>query len=137
VKITTVGIDLAQDGFQVHGTDERGKAKLKAGTAQFDDPVQACCAGEADVSPDRVSHLKVATHRLAAWRIVLIERLFKAGTDAAIIKQHRAGYVRSCIRADVQERSAVDLLEQVETSHDSTLPSIGQRSKGQWHGLCV
>ena len=62
MKITTVGIDLAQDVFQVHGADERGKAKLKAGTAQFDGPVQACCAGKADVSPDRVSHLKVATH---------------------------------------------------------------------------
>jgi hypothetical protein len=28
-KITTVGIDLAENVFQVHGVDERGKAVLK------------------------------------------------------------------------------------------------------------
>ena len=29
MKITTVGIDLAKNVFQVHGVDERGKAVLK------------------------------------------------------------------------------------------------------------
>lgn len=29
MKITTVGIDLAKQVFQVHGVDERGKAVLK------------------------------------------------------------------------------------------------------------
>jgi transposase len=29
MKITTVGIDLATQVFQVHGVDERGKALLK------------------------------------------------------------------------------------------------------------
>ncbi len=30
MKITTVGIDLAKNVFQVHGVDERGKAVLKS-----------------------------------------------------------------------------------------------------------
>ncbi len=29
MKITTVGIDLAKNVFQVHGVDERGKAVLR------------------------------------------------------------------------------------------------------------
>jgi transposase len=29
MKITTIGIDLAKNVFQVHGVDERGKAVLK------------------------------------------------------------------------------------------------------------
>ena len=29
MQITTVGIDLAKNVFQVHGVDERGKALLK------------------------------------------------------------------------------------------------------------
>jgi len=29
MKITTVGIDLAKNLFQVHGVDERGKAVLR------------------------------------------------------------------------------------------------------------
>lgn len=29
MKISTVGIDLAQNVFQVHGIDERGKVVLK------------------------------------------------------------------------------------------------------------
>ena len=29
MKITTVGIDLAKNVFQVHGIDERGKAVLR------------------------------------------------------------------------------------------------------------
>jgi transposase len=29
VKITTIGIDLAKNVFQVHGVDERGKPVLK------------------------------------------------------------------------------------------------------------
>ena len=29
MKITTIGIDLAKDVFQVHGADERGKAVVK------------------------------------------------------------------------------------------------------------
>ncbi|MGB2901891.1 MAG: IS110 family transposase, partial [Candidatus Dechloromonas phosphoritropha] len=29
MKITTVGIDLAKQVFQVHGVDERGKVVLK------------------------------------------------------------------------------------------------------------
>ena len=29
MKITTIGIDLAKNIFQVHGVDERGKAVLK------------------------------------------------------------------------------------------------------------
>ncbi|CAM4018922.1 Mobile element protein [Kerstersia gyiorum] len=29
MKITTVGIDLAKNVFQIHGVDERGKAVLK------------------------------------------------------------------------------------------------------------
>ena len=29
MKITTVGIDLAKSAFQIHGTDERGKALLR------------------------------------------------------------------------------------------------------------
>ncbi len=29
MKITTVGIDLAKNLFQVHGVDERGKTVLK------------------------------------------------------------------------------------------------------------
>jgi transposase len=29
MKITTIGIDLAKNVFQVHGVDERGRAVLK------------------------------------------------------------------------------------------------------------
>jgi len=29
MKITTIGVDLAKNVFQVHGVDERGKAVLK------------------------------------------------------------------------------------------------------------
>ena len=29
MKITTIGIDLAKNVFQVHGVDERGKSVLK------------------------------------------------------------------------------------------------------------
>lgn len=29
MKLTTIGIDLAKNVFQVHGVDERGKAVLK------------------------------------------------------------------------------------------------------------
>ena len=29
MKITTIGIDLAKNVFQVHGVDERGKTVLK------------------------------------------------------------------------------------------------------------
>jgi transposase len=29
MKVTTIGIDLAKNVFQVHGVDERGKAVLK------------------------------------------------------------------------------------------------------------
>jgi len=29
MKITTIGIDLAKNVFQVHGVDERGKAVLR------------------------------------------------------------------------------------------------------------
>ena len=29
MKLTTIGIDLAKNLFQVHGTDERGRAVLK------------------------------------------------------------------------------------------------------------
>jgi transposase len=29
MKITTIGIDLAKNAFQVHGVDERGKAVLR------------------------------------------------------------------------------------------------------------
>ena len=30
MKITTIGIDLAKNVFQVHGVDERGKAVLRS-----------------------------------------------------------------------------------------------------------
>jgi transposase len=30
MKITTIGIDLAKNVFQVHGVDERGKAVLSS-----------------------------------------------------------------------------------------------------------
>ena len=29
MKITTIGIDLAKEVFQIHGVDERGKAVLR------------------------------------------------------------------------------------------------------------
>ena len=29
MKITTIGIDLAKEFFQIHGVDERGKAVLR------------------------------------------------------------------------------------------------------------
>ena len=34
MKITTVGIDLAKEVFQVHGVDERGKAE-ESGTDHY------------------------------------------------------------------------------------------------------
>lgn len=31
MKITTIGIDLAKEVFQIHGVDKRGKAALRLG----------------------------------------------------------------------------------------------------------
>jgi transposase len=50
MKITTVGIDLAKNVFQVHGIDERGKAVLRkqlrrAQVAVFFGNLPACVIG--------------------------------------------------------------------------------------------
>ena len=50
MKVTTIGIDLAKNVFQVHGVDERGKAVLRkqlkrAEVATFFANVPACLVG--------------------------------------------------------------------------------------------
>ncbi len=50
IELTTIGLDLAKNLFQVHGTDERGKAVLRktlkrAEVVQFFANLPACLIG--------------------------------------------------------------------------------------------
>lgn len=50
MKITTIGIDLAKEVFQIHGVDERGKAVLRkqlrrAAMAKFFANLEPCLIG--------------------------------------------------------------------------------------------
>jgi transposase len=50
MKLTTIGLDLAKNVFQVHGTDERGKAMLRktlkrGEVAKFFANLPACLIG--------------------------------------------------------------------------------------------
>ena len=44
MKITTVGIDLVKNLFQVHGIDEHGKAVLKMSTTRSATCLRSCMA---------------------------------------------------------------------------------------------
>ena len=89
MKITTVGIDLAKNVFQVHGIDERGNAVLRK---QLRRAQVAVFFWEFTAMPD--------------WHGSLRQRTL-LGPYAAALRTHRAAdglAVRQAVRENEQER---------------------------------